>query len=164
MASKHNPSETIKARHIKRTVIQNGKESPVEMTFTQKGWDALGSVRIDGKLVPKQGFVRISDVQDPPEAKTPPAPPANQESIQTGVQENAPANQATAPEAPKQPTPPVQPATGLDNIEQAIKAGETEKLPMALLLNYVKAKNLAIEAPEKMPQHELIAKIQSLLA
>lgn len=164
-----NKSETIKARHIKRTMIQGGKEVPVEMSFTQKAWDSLGSVRIDGKMVPKQGFIRISDVQDPPEAKTSPGNQGLSQDKNPGTQQaNTPDPVQTSPEASKQatqpnPSPPLTP-TGLENVEQAIKAGEVDKLPMAILLNYVRTKNLAIQSPEKMPQHELLATIKSLLA
>ena len=69
-----NKLATIRARHIKRTIIQNGKEVPVEMDFTDKAWKALGTVVIDGVRVPKQGFVQVSKVPTPPEAKSAKAP------------------------------------------------------------------------------------------
>jgi len=71
-----NKSATVKARHIKRTIIKDGKEVAVEMEFTQKAWKALGFVTIDDKRVPKQGYVQVGKSATPPEAKEAKAPKA----------------------------------------------------------------------------------------
>lgn len=64
-----NKSAIVKARHLWRTIILNGKEVPREKQFTEKAWKALGHVEHDGKSVPKQGYVQISNVATPAEAK-----------------------------------------------------------------------------------------------
>lgn len=155
---KYNPSATIRARHITRTVIKDGKEVALEMEFTPEAWKHLASVRIAGKIIPKQGFVIIGDAPEPPEVKKPVGEKSNPASQNTGAAKKEAAKVLT-PEAPK-PTPSV----NIDEVEAAVKADEKEKLPMPVLSAYVAAKGLDIPNADKMPQHELIALIKSLIA
>jgi len=63
-----NKSAIIKARHLWKTIVLGGKEVPLEKSFTDKAWRALGHINHDNKQVPKHGFVQIANVKAPPEA------------------------------------------------------------------------------------------------
>lgn len=141
--SKYNPSAKLKARHLWRTYIKDGKEVNVEMDFTHEAWKHLGAVRHDGKMVPKQGFVLISDVPEPPEVKKPAGEKSGAASQSTGK--------------PKTP-----PAINVDEIQTLINSDEKEKLPMSVLVAFVAAKSLDIPNADKMPQHELFDMIKSM--
>lgn len=69
-----NKSPIVKARHLWKTTVKNGKEVPVEKEFTEKAWKALNFTHHDGKEVAKQGYVSIANVATPPEAKKVAAP------------------------------------------------------------------------------------------
>jgi hypothetical protein len=140
-----NPSAKIFARHQWRTHVIDGKEVAVEQSFTPLAWNSLGSLRHkDGKLYPKQGFVIVSDVATPNEAKTPPVTKTNTPSTQE--------------------TPQTKSTVNVDEIEALIKSDAKEKLPVALMLQYFKAKGITIENADKMPAHELFAKLKENLA
>lgn len=140
-----NPSAKIKARHVWRTTVEGGKEVALTQEFTQLAWNSLGSIRHkDGKVYPKQGFVAISDVATPPEATSTPATQSQTPAASTTTQTKSGVN--------------------TDEIEALLKADAKDKLPVALMLQYIKTKGITIDNADKMPQHDLFDKLKAAIA